>query len=238
LERRLPRLALPLRTRLTRILILSEHAIYRNGLRSLLEGEPDLRVVGSASHYAEAGKPARESRPDILLLDLATAVLPRGDVLRTLATSWAPARLLVLASGLDKAQISDALRLGVGGVLLKGISSELLFASIRAVASGKYWVGQRAVDLVKRRGHALSTLVTPRPRERLGLTARELEIVSAVSGGRPNREIATQYGIGERTVKHHLTNIFDKLGLSNRVELATFALQYRLVATDEMNSLV
>jgi two-component system, NarL family, nitrate/nitrite response regulator NarL len=224
-------------TRPTRVFILSEHTIDRDALRVLLEAEPDLRVVGTASDYTAARKPARDCRPDIFLLDHATSVLPRSDTLRTLATSCAPARVLLLAPDLDNAQICEALRLGVAGVVLKGVSRELLFTSIRAVASGQHWAGRKAVDLVE---HA-RTPSTPAPatpqRECLGLTARELEIVSAVIGGGANREIATQYGIGERTVKHHLTNIFDKLGLSTRLELAMFALEHHLVAIAQTDRL-
>jgi two-component system nitrate/nitrite response regulator NarL len=216
----------------TRVFILSEHTIYRDGLRALLEAEPDLRVVGTASDYIAARKPARECRPDIFLLDLATPVFPRVDTLRTLATSCAPARVLVLAPDLDTARIDEALQIGVAGVVLKGVSRELLFTSIRAVASGQQWVGRKPAAVVARPCRATSRLPKP-PRERLGLTARELDVVSALIGGRANREIALQFGIGERTVKHHLTNIFDKLGLSNRVELVMFALEHHLVVTDE-----
>jgi two-component system, NarL family, nitrate/nitrite response regulator NarL len=215
----------------TRVFILSEHTIDRDALRVLLEAEPDLRVVGTASDYTAARKPARDCRPDVFLLDLATSVLPRSDTLRTLATSCAPARLLLLAPDLDNAQIGEALRLGAAGVVLKGVSRELLFSSVRTVATGQDWVGRKPLDLVEHSGTpSTPTSATPQ-RKRLGLTARELEIVSAVIGGGANREIATQYGIGERTVKHHLTNIFDKLGLSTRLELAMFALEHHLVPT-------
>jgi two-component system nitrate/nitrite response regulator NarL len=222
----------------TRVFILSEHTIDRDGLRVLLEADPDLRVVGTAPDYAAARKPVRDCRPDIFLLDLTTPVLPRSDTLRTLATSCAPARVLVLAPDLDEAQIRYALRLGVAGVVLKGVSRELLFTSIRAVASGQPWVGGKPLDQVEhaRPSSTPAAPATPQ-RECLGLTARELDIVSAVIGGGANREIATQYGIGERTVKHHLTNIFDKLGLSNRLELAMFALEHRLFATAQTDPL-
>lgn len=222
----------------TRVFILSEHTIDRDGLRVLLEAEPDLRVVGTAPDYTAARKSACDCRPDIFLLNLATPVLPRSDTLRTLATSCTPARVLVLTPDLDNTQISEALRLGVAGVVLKGVSRELLFTSIRTVASGQLWVGRKSGDLIAhaRTPSTPAPLATP-PRECLGLTARELEIVSAVIGGGANREIATQYGIGERTVKQHLTNIFDKLGLSNRLELAMFALEHRLVATAQTDRL-
>jgi DNA-binding NarL/FixJ family response regulator len=221
----------------TRVFILSEHTIDRDALRVLLEAEPDLRVVGTASDYTAARKPARDCRPDVFLLDLATSVLPRSDTLRTLATSCAPARLLLLAPNLDDAQIGEALRLGAAGVVLKGVSRELLFASVRTLASGQDWVGRKPLDLVEHSGTPSTPISAAPQRKCLGLTARELEIVSAVIGGGANREIATQYGIGERTVKHHLTNIFDKLGLSTRLELAMFALEHHLVTTAPTNRL-
>ena len=223
----------------TRVFILSEHTIDRDGLRVLLEAEPDLRVVGTAPDYAAARGPSRDCRPDIFLFDLTTPVLPRSDAARTLARSCAPARVLFLAPDLDETQIRDALRLGVAGVVLKGVSRELLFTSIRTVASGQQWAGRKPLVLLEpsRTSSMAATPAAPQ-RECLGLTARELDIVSAVIGGGANREIATQYGIGERTVKHHLTNIFDKLGLSNRLELAMFALEHRLFGTAQTDPLV
>jgi two-component system, NarL family, nitrate/nitrite response regulator NarL len=199
-------------------------------LRLLLEKRAGFRVVGVASDCVAASRPARRRRPDILLLDLATPVLPDSGAVHKLATDCAPARLLVLAPSLERSAITDALQLGVHGVVLKEVAVEVLFRSIRAVAAGQYWVGHEVVaDLVQSLRGIGGAAPAPKPKN-FGLTARELEIVSALIGGGPNKEIARQCGITEKTVKHHLTSIFDKLGLSSRLEVVLFALDHRLVS--------
>jgi two-component system, NarL family, nitrate/nitrite response regulator NarL len=121
-----------------------------------------------------------------------------------------------------------ALQLGAAGVVLKTAPPDLLFKSIRAVILGQHWIGRECVsDLVQAlRSYAEAP---PAPRVRFGLTPRELEITSAVVGGFSNKEIAKKFVLSEDTVKHHLTNIFDKVGASNRLELALFAVHHRLL---------
>jgi two-component system, NarL family, nitrate/nitrite response regulator NarL len=168
------------------------------------------------------------------LLELATAVLPDGSAVHKLATNCAPARLMVLAPRLERSAISDALQLGVHGVVLKEVPVEVLFRSIRAVAAGQYWVGREIVADLVQSLRAIGGGAVPAPKRRtFGLTARELEIVSALIGGGANKEIARRCGISEKTVKHHLTSIFDKLGLSSRLEVVLFAMHHQLVSFEE-----
>jgi two-component system, NarL family, nitrate/nitrite response regulator NarL len=220
--------------RAPRIFIISEYAVARDGLRLLLQEQADFRVVGVASDCVSATRPARQRRPDILLLELATAVLPDGSAVHKLATNCAPARLMVLAPRLERSAISDALQLGVHGVVLKEVPVEVLFRSIRAVAAGQYWVGREIVADLVQSLRAIGGGAVPAPKRRtFGLTARELEIVSALIGGGANKEIARRCGISEKTVKHHLTSIFDKLGLSSRLEVVLFAMHHQLVSVEE-----
>lgn len=199
-------------------------------MRLLLDAEPGLHVVGVAADCAQAVKVARHSRAGILLLDLPTPVLPNDDALDVLARACPSARIIVLVPALDKFEIVDALRRGVRGILLKTGASDLLFRSIRAVAAGQYWIGRETVaDLIQSLSVPRSTAAMP-ARKNFGLTARELEIVAALVADCVNKEIAKRFKISEKTVKHHLTNIFDKLGISNRLELVIFALHHRLVA--------
>jgi DNA-binding NarL/FixJ family response regulator len=212
-----------------RILVADDHALFRDGLRRLLETEPDFRLVGEARDGLETVKLAKKLGPDILLLDLAMPRVGGLEALRELAEAPSPVRTLLLTGAIETRQIVEAIQLGARGVVLKESAAELLFKSIRAVMAGQYWLGREAVsDLFE----ALRTL-SPRRRRRsppgtFGLTPRELEIVSAVVAGLPNRDIAQKFSLSEQTVKHHLTRIFDKVGVSSRLELAVFALHHGL----------
>ncbi|MGA8529227.1 MAG: response regulator transcription factor [Acidobacteriaceae bacterium] len=216
-----------------RILVADDHPLFRDGLRRLLQSEPGFEVVGEASDGDELLPLVRKAKPDILLLDLS---MPRRDgmtVLRELAAAKIPVRTLLLTAAIDQVQIVQALRLGAYGVILKESTTQRLFDSIRCVMAGQYWVGRESVsDLVK----ALRTAGGPpdggaglRARD-FGLTPREMEIVTLVVAGYSNPDIAQRCSISEQTVKHHVSNIFDKLGVSNRLELALFAVNHRLTA--------
>jgi two-component system, NarL family, nitrate/nitrite response regulator NarL len=214
-----------------RIVIADDHPIFRDGLRRLLEAEPDLRVVGEACDGNEAVKLARQLRPDILLLDLAMPRQPGLEALREMnsGTGSNSVRVILLTAAAEKKQIVEALQLGARGVVLKDSATQLLLKSIHTVMSGEYWVGRESVsNLVQ----YLRTLVQSSGEEarqkKFGLTPRELEIVSAVVAGYSNKEIAEYFKISEDTVKHHLSNIFDKLGVSTRLELALFAVNQGL----------
>jgi two-component system, NarL family, nitrate/nitrite response regulator NarL len=216
-----------------RIIIADDHSMFRKGLKSLLNAEPGFMVVGEAENGDEAVHMSRSLRPDILLLDLAMPGASGLDALGELATASSSVKTIVLTAAIEKPEIVKALQLGAAGVVLKSSDPELLFKSVRGVMAGQHWIGREAVsDLVQ----ALRSYSEAPPplRSRFGLTARELEITSAVVSGFSNKEIAQKFVLSQDTVKHHLTNIFDKVGASNRLELALFAVHHRLLV--EQNS--
>jgi DNA-binding NarL/FixJ family response regulator len=215
-----------------RIVIADDHPIFRDGLRRLLEAEPDLKVMGEASDGAEAVKLARQLKPDILLLDLAMPKHPGLEALRDLSSGGAsstPVRVILLTAAAEKGQIVEALQLGARGVVLKDSATQLLLKAIHTVMSGEYWVGRESVsNLVQYLRTLVQSSSDEARQKKFGLTPRELEIVAAVVAGYSNKEIAEYFKISEDTVKHHLSNIFDKLGVSTRLELALFAVNQSL----------
>jgi two-component system nitrate/nitrite response regulator NarL len=213
-----------------RILIADDHPIFRDGLRRLLEAEPGLKVVGEACDGAEAVKLAGELSPDVLLLDLAMPRMPGLDALRELASASAPVRTILLTAAIEKRQIVEALQLGARGVVLKESATELLLKCIHCVMDGQYWVGRESVsNIVKMLRDLMPPAGEETRKKKFGLTARELEIVAVIVAGYTNKDIAQKFSISEQTVKHHLSNIFDKLGVSNRLELALFAVNHQLI---------
>jgi two-component system, NarL family, nitrate/nitrite response regulator NarL len=216
---------------LVHIVIADDHPIFRDGLRRLLEAEPDLKVVGEASDGAEAVKMARQLKPDILLLDLAMPRHPGLEALRDLSVGMnsTPVRVILLTAAVEKSQIVEALQLGARGVVLKDSATQLLMKAIQTVMLGEYWVGRESVSNLVQYLRTLVQSSSDEARQKtFGLTSRELEIVSAVVAAYSNKEIAEYFKIAEDTVKHHLGNIFDKLGVSTRLELALFAVNHSL----------
>jgi DNA-binding NarL/FixJ family response regulator len=218
----------------TQLVIADDHPLFRAALRSLLETDRDMRVIGEANDGSDAIAMVRDLQPDILLLDMCMPVTPGLETLRELSTMNAPTRTLLIATEVGDSDVVEALQLGARGIVMKQSASELVFKSIRTVMAGQYWVGRECVgdiiDSMRRR------VCEPGPqvvRPTFGLTARELEIVSTVVAGYPNADIAQRFTISVKTVKHHLTNIFQKLGVANRLELALFAVHHRLEAAVE-----
>jgi two-component system nitrate/nitrite response regulator NarL len=213
-----------------RIVIADDHPIFREGLIKLLETKPGLQVVGTASDGDEALPLVTRLEPDLLLLDLAMPRMAGLVALRELKNLNTSTRIVLLTAAIDRADIVTALQLGARGIVLKESASDVLLKSIDAVVGGKYWVGRKPVaDLTTTLSEIASAFPAP-TRKQFGLTPRELEIVGVILAGCSNNDIAGKFKISEKTVKHHLTNIFDKLGVSNRLELALFALYHKLEA--------
>lgn len=212
------------------ILIADAQVMFREALRSLLEREDDLRILGEAGNGREALQLANTLKPDILLLDLSMPRVSGMEALRRLSGASSQTRPILFVESPDRSQIVEALKLGARGILPRRTTTQMLLKCIRAVASGEYWVGHQNIsDLIE----CIRTAEPQRQTDHSNgfrLTRRELEIVSSIVDGYTNREIAKRFSISEQTVKHHLTSIFEKVGVTNRLELALLAMQQRLAS--------
>lgn len=213
-------------SRAVRIVIADDHPIFRDGLKKLLESEPEFAVVGEAEDGVEAVNVTQALDPDVLLLDLA---MPRMGGLDSLsAMQGLHTRVIILTAAIGEAAILRAIQLGARGVVLKEVATRQLIENIRRVVNGEYVMGDEVlgdlVDAIRRPGSD--------PQRRYNLTRRELDIIAAVVAGQSNKDVADQLAISIQTVKHHLTSIFDKTGVSSRLELALFAVRHRLVGEE------
>jgi two-component system, NarL family, nitrate/nitrite response regulator NarL len=210
-----------------RILVADDHAIFRDGLRKLLDGADDIQIVGEASNGVECTKMLAKLKPDILLLDLRMPEKDGLGVLEEINFDSTPTRVIVLTAAEDDRDVVRAMRLGARGVVLKQSATDLLHKSIRKVFEGEIWLDNRmtaeVIDAFKKSSES------GQRREKPLLSDREKEIVQLVAQGFRNREIGEKLFISEQTVKNHLHNIFDKLGVSDRLELALYAIHHRLI---------
>jgi two-component system, NarL family, nitrate/nitrite response regulator NarL len=221
-----------------KVLIADDHPVVRVGLRNMLQTNGQIKVIAEAKDGVEALNMVRTLRPDILLLDLAMPKMPGMEALRELTSEASPisTRTIVLTGLIDKRQILEALQLGARGVVLKDAVVDHLSACIRAVMQGQYWLEGRPVQNLVQVLRELTAQTAAPPRNTFGLTPRELEVVSLITEGSTNKHIAQTFGISEETVKRHLTNIFNKLGVGNRLELALFALNHNLLPSEQTSA--
>jgi DNA-binding NarL/FixJ family response regulator len=209
-----------------RIVIADDHLIVREGLSLILSSRQDLKVIGQAADGQEALKAVRTLKPDILLLDVDMPRMNGLEALRKLSEEDSDVKCVVLTASIENKQIVEALQLGARGVIRKETPARVLINCIRSVCNGQYWLGQSAFsDLVK----GLQSIGPSNSGDaKFGLTSRELKVVAAVLEGDSNKAVAERLSISEQTVKNHLTNIFNKLGVSSRLELVLFASKHKL----------
>jgi DNA-binding NarL/FixJ family response regulator len=221
-----------------RILIADDHPIVRDGLKKLLLLEDDFEVVGEAGDGREVLDKVQELDPDVLLLDLRMPNLDGLSALQALQQTNKRTRVIVLTASEDKNEFVQAMKLGCSGIVLKQTAPDLIVKSIRKVNSGEIWLDSHTTAAVMRQFQtgqesSGSTQGSGKGRERSPLSAREREIVALVAQGYKNKEMAEKMFISEQTVKNHLHNIFDKLGVSDRLELALYAIHKGLHLTGE-----
>ncbi|MBX3484555.1 response regulator transcription factor [Phenylobacterium sp.] len=197
------------------VVVADDHPLMLEAISGLLGGA-DFEVVARGQDGAQACAAIVERRPDLALLDVNMPGMTGIEILRQARAEGWPTRILLLTAGLDPEPIMEALRLRVDGLVLKGAGGEIILRAARSVLDGVQWIDRAAMDQVAGLIGQAATAPTP-------LTPRETDVVRRVAQGRRNKEIARDLGISEGTVKMHLHNLYEKLGVSSRTELAMLA---------------
>ncbi len=234
-------MAPPPEKKVIKIIVADDHPIFRDGLCRLLSLEPDFAVIAQASDGREVIDLLTEHQPDILLLDLRMPGLDGLATLQRMQAARSRTKVIVLTASDDKNEFVQAMKLGTSGIVLKQTATDLLIKSIRKVYQGEIWLDSLTTAAVMKQfatatveeqsGAPAQQAPAPREqrdRERSPLSQREREIVALVAQGFKNKEMAEKMFISEQTVKNHLHNIFDKLGVSDRLELALYAIHKNL----------
>jgi DNA-binding NarL/FixJ family response regulator len=212
-----------------RVMIVDDHRMVRSGLRGFLSGEPGLDVVGEAETGEEAVAAVPTLCPDVVLMDLMMPGMGGTAAIGVLRASHPAMKIMALTSFADDAQVFPALEAGANGYLLKDVDPDELVAAIRAVHAGESPLDP---EVAKR---LLSRFQRPVAATGIGetahetLTEREMDVLRLLTQGKSNKEIARALFIGDRTVKSHLSAIFQKLGVTDRTQAALYAVRHGLV---------
>ena len=213
-----------------RLIVADDHPVVRFGVKNMLQQDPSFEVISEASDGDEAITQSLEHEPDILLLDVQMPRLPGLEAMRAIMGKSPRVKIILLTSTISTQQVIEALQIGARGIVLKDSVAGDLSEAIRAVYSGDYWIGGERVMNLLQALHGLMQKAAALPEKKTyGLTPRELEVVQSIVEGCSNKDIAKQFNISEETVKRHLSNTFDKTGVSTRLELALFAISHKLV---------
>ena len=202
-----------------RVLLADDHGLVRDGLGRLLASVPDIDVVAAAANGAEAVQLAKEHRPDVILMDLRMPGMDGSEATRRLLEDDPAAQVVILTSFSERDEILTALDAGAIGYLLKDAEPDELIRGVRAAAHGESPLAPKAAR------ELLGSRSSPPPSQ---LTDRELEVLRLVTRGLPNKLIARELGISEKTVKAHLTTVFQRIGVSDRVQAAMWARDHHI----------
>jgi two-component system nitrate/nitrite response regulator NarL len=218
-----------------RVMVVDRDRLVREGLRVLMLGNPVLQLVAEADKASDAVIVAKSEQPDVILLELYLGTERGLDILPTLLSTSAKSRVLVMTHVIDPEEHRKAMILGAIGVVQKDVGSEVLFKAIEKVHAGEIWfdrskMGGVLKDILE---NGNRTKFDPVATKIATITRREHEVIALVSEGLKNREVGERLFISETTVRHHLTSVFEKLKVSNRLELIIFAFSEGLASLPE-----
>jgi two-component system, NarL family, nitrate/nitrite response regulator NarL len=219
-----------------RVLLVDDHALFRSGIRSLLQRNPEFEVVGEAGDGMEGVKRAGQLRPDVVLLDLHMPGLSGRETARMITKEVPESHVLMLTVSEDADDLLETLRAGASGYLLKNIAADTLIAAIRTAAHGESVVSpEMMAKLLKNVGAdpGRNALADAKSAHRDKLTPREREILAFIARGQSNKEIARELAVAESTVKIHVQNMLRKLNLSSRVQAAVYAVEHGIGQSPE-----
>ncbi len=213
-----------------KVLVVDDHALFRRGLEMVLDGEPDIDVVGEASDGHEAIERAEQTTPDVVLMDVRMPKRSGIEAARAIKDILPSTKILMLTISDEEADLYEAIKAGASGYLLKEISIEEVADAVRQVHAGQSLISPSMASklltefasMVKRRDERTQV---PGPR----LTDRELEVLKLVAKGMNNRDIGSELFISENTVKNHVRNILEKLHLHSRMEAVVYAVREKLL---------
>jgi DNA-binding NarL/FixJ family response regulator len=210
---------------LIRVLIADDHPIVRQGLEIVISSQPDMKLVGQAVNGQEALLLIRETKPDVVVMDLKMPVMNGLAAIEEIRKSYPDTQILVLTSFPDDEMVISAIQLGANGVMLKDSPPEQLLNSIRDVVHGQNPLHPLITHQLMIK---IQQSAAPTPVDHF-LTNREVEVLKCLAQGLSNREIALKLTISSRTVTTHVRNILDKLGLDNRTQAALYAVEHGIV---------
>lgn len=213
-----------------RIVTADRQEMFREGLRRLLDMQPDFNVVADTGDGESLPALIAEHKPDVLLFDHKLRKRSGIEALRDIAALNPEVYPILLTDAIDGSELIQALIWGACGLVQKKSETELLFKSIRAVMAGDYWIGHKLICTLIENIQSLSNLVEQKTRQQSeNLTRQQARIIEAIISGSSNKDIANDLSLSERTVKYHLTRIFAKFGVSSRMELARYSLKNKVL---------
>jgi two-component system response regulator DevR len=211
-----------------RILLVDDHEVVRLGLAILLEDDPGVKIVGEAGSAQEALEACERLRPDLVILDIRLPDQLGVTVCRQIVERWPYIKVIILTSFVNDDLIADAISAGAAGYVLKQVGNEELLRAVEAVRRGEALLNPQVTQRVLQRIRQTERLLDASAFR--VLSHRELEVLLLVSQGKSNREIAESLSLSEKTIRNHVSNLLNKLHMSNRIELATYAVKHRLAA--------
>lgn len=218
----------------TKVLLVDDHQIIRDGVRAMLENTDDMQVIGSVPSGEDAINEARDQKPDVILMDIMMGGMTGIEATRWIKESDPEIKIILLTMEISKEYVSAGIKSGVDGYLPKDVDRDTLLGAIRTVRGGGRFFNDAIMKLVFEDFYAHEKLKSSDKRLPNDLTKRESEILGLVASGKTNKELAEALFISIKTVETHKTHIMEKLGLRNSTELVKYAIKNKIISIDSL----